>query len=455
MPPSEPDSLWHPQVRSVSLGATALIALFAVEYIAVGTAMPTVARALDGLDLYALAFGATIATSVIGMILGGWWSDHSGPGPVVLTGCAAFAAGLTVAGLAPTMEAFVGGRALQGLGTGLAGVAVYVVIAQRVPDALRPRMFSLLAAAWVVPGLAGPVVAGLVVEHLDWRWVFLGVVPLVVAALLVLRPALGRTSRTHDAPYLRVATIAWAVAAALSVGMLNLGGERIEAREVLVGLPVVALLGVAALRLLPPGTLRLGRGLPSVISSRGTIAASFIVAEAYLPLLLQELHGYSPTQAGAVLAVGSVTWAGGSWWQGRLADHVDRYRLLVAGCLTILAGTMLMIVSVAGDWPGWTLLLIWGATLLGVGVAYPTTSLLTLRLSPPAVVGLNSSSLQVSEALASALALAAGGAAFTALYAGSPQLAFVSVTIASVVCGIGAVLTSARTRPIRPEPLPG
>nr|MDQ3383740.1 MFS transporter [Actinomycetota bacterium] len=141
--------------------------------------------------------------------------------------------------------------------------------------------------------------------------------------------------------------------------------------------------------------------------------------------------------------------------QGRLAEHVDRYRLLVTGCLTILAGTVLMIVSVAGDWPGWTLLLIWGATLLGVGVAYPTTSLLTLRLSPPAVVGLNSSSLQVSEALASALALAAGGAAFTALYAGSPQLAFVSVTIASVVCGIGAVLTSARTRPIRPEPLPG
>src|SRR5690606_37941881 len=72
-------TLLSPEIRPISLGTTALISLFAVEYIAVGTAMPTVARALDGLGLYALAFGATIAASVIGMILGGWWSDNSGP----------------------------------------------------------------------------------------------------------------------------------------------------------------------------------------------------------------------------------------------------------------------------------------------------------------------------------------------------------------------------------------
>lgn len=444
---AEPTSLWDPAVRSVSVGATALIALFAVEYIAVGTAMPTVARALDGLGLYALAFAATIAAGVIGMIVGGWWSDHSGPGVVVLAGCGAFSAGLTVAGLAPTMEVFVAGRGLQGLGTGMASVAVYVVIAQGLPDRLRPRVFSLLAAAWVVPGLVGPVLTGLAVEHLHWRAVFLGVVPLVLLAVLVLRPALLRTAPTDDAAYLRASTLAWAVVAAAAVAVLNLGGERIEPGEVLVGAPVAMLLLVAAVKLLPAGTLRLGRGLPSVVSARGAIGASFIASEAYLPLLLQELHDYSPAEAGAVLAVGSVTWAAGSWWQGRLKEHVDRYRLLLLGSATILVGLAVLLVSVAAGWWGWTILVIWGFTLLGVGLAYPTTSLLTLRLSPPGSVGQNSSALQVSEALASAFILAAAGTVFGVLDGPAAPVAFVAVVAASVVAGLGAVVTSARSRP--------
>lgn len=445
----EPTSVWDPVIRPVTIGATGLIALFAVEYIAVGTAMPTVARALDGLGLYSLAFAATIAASVIGMILGGWWSDHSGPGVVVLAGCAGFAGGLGVAGLAPTMEVFVAGRGLQGLGTGMASVAVYVVIAQGVPDRLRPMVFSLLAAAWVVPGLVGPVLAGLAVELLHWRVVFLGVVPLVVLAVLVLRPALARTSPSQDAPFLRGSTIVWGVVAAVTVAVLNISGGTVGRTELLVGALVAVLLVVAAQRLLPAGTLRLGRGLPSVITARGALGASFIAAEAYLPLLLQELYGFAPAAAGAVLAVGSVTWAGGSYFQGRLKEHVDRYRLMLLGTLVVLGGLLVLLLAVATGWPGWTLLVIWGLTLLGVGLAYPTTSLLTLRLSPPDRVGQNSSALQVAEALASAAILAGAGAVFGVLHGAQPLTAFVAVVGASVLAGLGAVVAATRSRPAR------
>lgn len=440
-------SLLDPAHRPVSLGTTALISLFAVEYIAVGTAMPTVARALDGLGLYALAFSATIAASVIGMILGGWWSDKSGPRAVLVVGATVFAGGLLGAGLSTSMELFVAARALQGLGSGMAIVAIYVVIAQGIPDLLRPRMFSLLAAAWVVPGLVGPVLTGFLVDQVGWRWVFLGVIPLVVVSMAVLLPALGRTEPSEDAPYLGVSTILWAVLAAVSVGVLNLGGEHISVQDVLIGLPFAVALGVAAWRLLPPGTLTLGRGLPSVIAARGAIGASFMAAEAYLPLMLQDLHGYSPTEAGLALAVGAVTWAGGSWLQGRLRDTVDRVRVMVVGCTIITVGTGLLVAAIVTDWPGWTVLVIWGITQTGVGVAYPTTSLQTMRLSAPQVLGRNSSSLQVSEALASAVVLGAVGAVFTALYAASMQSAFAAVAVASVAAALAAVATSARSRP--------
>lgn len=70
-----------------------------------------------------------------------------------------------------------------------------------------------------------------------------------------------------------------------------------------------------------------------------------------------------------------------------------------------------------------------------------------MRLSPPEVLGRNSSSLQVSEALASAAVLSAVGAVFTALYAGSAQAAFVAVALAAVLAGAAAVATAARARP--------
>ncbi|GAA4885330.1 MFS transporter [Serinicoccus chungangensis] len=449
----EPRSVFSPGVRSASVGATVLIAIFALEYIAVGAAMPTVAAALDGYHLYNMAFGATVAASVVGMILSGWWSDRSGPRPVVLGGGAAFVAGLLVAGLATSMEVFVVGRGLQGLGSGLASVALYVVIAQRVPDALRPPVFSLLAAAWVLPGLAGPLLTGVVVEHLSWRWVFLGVAPAFLVALVVLRPALRATRPSSEAGHLRPGIIGWAVLAAVGVGLLNLAGERIQPWEYALGAVLLVLLAVASHHLLPRGALVLARGLPSVVGVRAALGASFVAAEAYLPLMLRDEHGYSPAQAGGVLAAASVTWALGSWFQGRAAPETDRYRLMLAGVVGYALVMAVLGVGVWGSWPGWVVIALYGVATFGVGVAYPNTSVLTLRLSSEPEVGRNSSALQVGEALASALALAATGVVFGLTYGTAPHAAFVGTLVVSVAVGLLSVLSASRARPARTAPV--
>src|SRR5690606_10317367 len=108
---------------------------------------------------------------------------------------------------------------------------------------------------------------------------------------------------------------------------------RVDGVERVVGPLVLVLVAVASWQLLPPGTLRFARGLPSVIGVRAAMGGSFLAAEAYLPLMLRDEHGYSPAQAGAVLAVASVAWALGSWVQGRLGEGVDRYRVMALGVL--------------------------------------------------------------------------------------------------------------------------
>ena len=89
----------------------------------------------------------------------------------------------------------------------------------------------------------------------------------------------------------------------------------------------------------------------------------------------------------------------------------------------------------------------YGVATLGVGVAYPTTSLLTMRLSPEAQIGRNSSSLQVGEALTGAFALAISGVVFGIFYSSAAQTAFVGTMVVSLLVGLLAVLSALRVRP--------
>lgn len=189
---SAENQLFAPGRRAACVGAIALISMLAFEAIAVATAMPAVAGALNGLPLYALAFGATLATSVLGMTAAGQLCDKRGPYRASLLGLAAFLLGLLLAGFAPAMPVLVLGRALQGLGSGVLGVALYVGVGQVVPAPLHPKLFAMFAGAWVLPGLLGPAIASGLVVWLGWRSVFLAVAAVVPVASMLILPALRR-----------------------------------------------------------------------------------------------------------------------------------------------------------------------------------------------------------------------------------------------------------------------
>ena len=189
--PPEP-RLFDRDRAAASVGAVALISMFAFEALATAAVMPAVATALDGLGSYALSFGGPMALSVLGMVLAGQSADRHGALRATAAGLLLFAAGLLVAGLAPGMGWLVLGRMLQGLGGGMLGVTLYVGMGQVVPAALHPRLFSLFATAWVLPGLVGPSLAAALVGWLGWRSVFLVVAAAVPVAAALLLPAYAR-----------------------------------------------------------------------------------------------------------------------------------------------------------------------------------------------------------------------------------------------------------------------
>ena len=141
--------------------------------------MPTVARDLGGLHLYGWVFSAFLLGSMVGIVVAGREADRSGPARPYVTGLLLFAAGLLVGGLAPSMPVLVVGRTLQGFGAGAVPAVAYVAIGRSLPEVLRARMMAMMSTAWVVPGLVGPIVAAVVTHLFGWRWVFIGLVPLV------------------------------------------------------------------------------------------------------------------------------------------------------------------------------------------------------------------------------------------------------------------------------------
>ncbi|GGQ30646.1 MFS transporter [Streptomyces roseolilacinus] len=410
--------------RALSIGIVSVVLLIAFEATAVGTAMPVAARELDGVPLYAFAFSAYFTTSLFGMVLAGQWADRSGPLGALAAGIGAFGAGLVVSGTAGAMWPFVLGRAVQGFGGGLVIVALYVVVSRAYEERLRPAIMAAFAASWVIPSIVGPLAAGTVTERLGWRWVFLGIPALVVFPLVLALPAIRRRAAGPADPGAPVAAfdarrLRLALGISVGAGLLQYAGQELRWLSVVPAAAGAALLVPAVLGLLPRGTYRAARGLPSVVLLRGVAAGAFISAESFVPLMLVTERGLSPTLAGLSLAVGGATWALGSFVQSRPRVEPYRERLMVLGMLLVAAAIAAVPSVLFPAVPVWIVGVAWGFGCLGMGMVIASTSVLLLKLSAPEEAGTNSAALQISDGLANVLLLAAGGAAFAALGGGS------------------------------------
>ena len=440
--------------RALALGVVGVVLAVAFEAIAVATAMPVAARDLDGLRYYGLAFSVFLTASLLGMVISGAVSDRRGPVVPFLSAAVVFGTGLALAGAAPSMWVLVLARAVQGFGGGLFIVALYVIVARAFPEALRPRVFSAMSSGWILPALVGPLVAGFLADEVSWRWVFLGVLPLLVGATLLILPRLRHldgpieSDDTTSAPRSRLLP---ALSAAVGVGLLQYAGQVLA----WVSVPLLAVAAVLLVpsvpRLLPAGALRLARGLPTVVTLRGVFAGAFFGAEVFIPLMLIEERGLATTWAGASLTGGALTWALGAWFQGRPALGVSRARLIRVGFLLVVVGIALVGLATREGVPPVAAALGWVFAGLGMGLGLTSLSVLVLELSPPHEQGANSAALQVSDALGSILCIGVGGAIFAGLHERDGQNAAVFLLIYLLMALIALVGAAAAPR-VRANP---
>jgi MFS family permease len=412
------------------------------------TVMPVVARDLGGLRLYGWVFSAFMLGSVVGIVAAGREADRRGPAVPFVAGVVLFGSGLAVAGLAPSMDVLVAGRVLQGLGAGAVPSVAYVTIGRSLPDTLRARMMAVLSTAWVAPGLVGPAISAEVARLFGWRWVFLGLLPVVAVAGSIAVPALirlGPPAAAHAREHRLTDGLLTAAGATMLLAGLSLAAGS---GAILPGLALIAGGGVAGLpalrRLVPAGTLTGRPGLPATIASRGLLTFAFFGADAYVTLALTAVRHRSPVFAGIAVTGTTVAWTAGAWVQARLSSAWEGRRLVRAGLLIILAAIAGMVLVLQPAVPVVVGLAAWTVAGLGMGLAYAPLSLMMLRNALPGQEGQASASLNLADVLGTAIGIGVGGAAVAAAAGGDLRPGITAAFAAAAAVGLVALAFTGR-----------
>ncbi|QLH22744.1 MFS transporter [Streptomyces sp. Rer75] len=454
-------SVFQTPYTAMTWGIVLSVGLVAFESMGVATVLPKIAGALGGLDAYGWGFSALMLANLIGTVAAGRSADRRGPARPLGIGLAVFAAGCALAGAAPNWPVFLAGRFVQGLGVGAVMALAYTVIGLHYPEHLRARMFALVSGAWTVPSLAGPAVAGLIAEHVHWRGVFILLLPLIALAWAMAVPPLARRGHPNP-PAADAASDAWwrgpvarGILVAAGTAVL-LGGLQFTNLALL--LPLALLGSVAAVlglrTVLPTGTLRGRRGVPTGVLIRFLLCGAYFGSEAFLPLGLTELRGLSTTEAGLGLSAGAIAWVLGAAWQGRADDRWSgRSRALpiAIGCAILAAGVAVIAAGILIDSvPALVAVVGWAVGGVGMGIAFNAATTDAMEQAPADRHGEASGAMQLAQTLATAVLTGLGGAAIALAHAHDAATA-TALTATFALTTTLAVLGVATAHRIRPR----
>ncbi|MFE2728119.1 DHA2 family efflux MFS transporter permease subunit [Kitasatospora sp. NPDC059327] len=340
-------NLWVP------IGALLLAMLLAaLDQTIVSTALPTIVSDLGGLEHLSWVVTAYMLASTAATPLWGKLGDMYGRKRFFQASIVIFLVGSVLCGIAQNMGELIAFRALQGLGGGGLMVLSQAIVGDLVSPRDRGKYQGLFGAVFGVTSVLGPLLGGLFVDNLSWRWVFYINLPIGVVALVVIAAVLhgSEVKRRHRIDYLGTVLIA-SVATCL-VLMTSLGGTtwgwsswQIVGLGVLGLVLLVAFVQVERTAAEPVLPLRLFRSrtfsLVAVISF--VVGFAMFGALTYLPTFLQVVMQVSPTMSGIhmlPMVLGMLLTSIGS---GQIVARTGHYRAFpIAGTAVTTVGLLLL-----------------------------------------------------------------------------------------------------------------
>jgi len=362
-------TIWTFAITSVALFMTTL------DNLVVTTALPVIHRdlnaSLSGLEWTVNAYTLTFA---VFLVTGAALGDRFGRRRMLVVGLAIFTAGSAAAALAPSIEALIAARAVQGFGGAIVLPLTLTILSAAVPAEKR----GLALGAWGgISGLAvaiGPLVGGAVVQGISWQWIFWLNVPIGLALIPLARLRLQESRGPNDSLDLPGVGLA-------SVGLLGIVWGLVRGNQVGWGSPEIVFALVAGTVVLalfvlwelhtkePMLPLRFFRNrtftaanVASLLMFFGMFGSIFLLAQFF-----QTVQGYSPLQAGLRILPWTAMPIFVAPIAGALSDRIGGRPLMVTG-LGLQAAGLAWIAAVSTPTVAYSALVV-PFILSGVGMA--------------------------------------------------------------------------------------
>jgi len=376
-----------PERRRATTAVLLALVVAAFETTVVTTAMPTLTAELQGRALYAWVFTGFLLASTLGVLLGGRFSDRLGRRGTFVWGMGLFLLGSVLCGFSTSVPMLVGFRVLQGLGAGAVQPTTLTISSDLYTLEERATIQSVFTGAWGLASVIGPVVGGLLTEHLGWRSVFWVNVPVGLLAVVLLRRSYRDPPRVEERSF----ELGGPALGALSMALLLLVLEpaALPAPASLAVLLAAAAAAWAFVRqqrlsadpLVPPAVLR-DRTVRSGLVGGLVAGGVLYTLSAYVPLWMLSHGGHTAVGAGVALVPLLAGWAVGSSFGVKLLLRGGLRASAGLGFLVAGTGAALFgLARVHGAADGWLYL---SLALLGLGLG-PAAS--TCIIAPQARVG--------------------------------------------------------------------
>jgi EmrB/QacA subfamily drug resistance transporter len=340
------------RVVIVFIGLQLAMVMSSLDSTIVATALPTITKDIGGFSLVTWVATVYLLAQVVTMPLYGKLGDQLGRKRILLTAIVLFIIGSMACGLAQTMHELLIARFVQGLGSGGLGVVSMAVTADIIPAKQLGRWMGYQGVAFAVASLLGPLVGGLFVDYLSWRWAFYINLPIGLSALAIIGTQLHVPYRRqmHSLDWVGALLIMITLSSftvLVSTGGTDFGWTSVEAVVFL--LVILAAGGSFVLweRRVPEPVLPLRLFADPVI--RGNVGINLcsglllFCGIYFVPLYLQEVHGISPTVSGLVLVPVMFGAAFGTMFSGRRVELGGRIKPWpITGSVFAIAGMILL-----------------------------------------------------------------------------------------------------------------
>lgn len=343
----------HKEIVEVLIGLLSALFVAVVSTTIVSTALPTIIADLQGTQTqYTWVVTASLLAMTVTSPIWAKFSDLYNKKMLVQIAIGVFVVGSLAAGAVQNVPELLAARAVQGLGMGGLIALTQSIIASLIPPRQRGRYSGYMAGVMAVATVSGPLLGGLIVDTLGWRWCFWVAVPFAVLGLVVLQKFLHVPTIRREVRIDYLGALFITAAAALPLVWVSFAGTSFAwwsaaTAYFLVGTLLAVIAAVVVERrhsdpLVPPHIIAGRMTMLSIVGSLAVGVAQF-GASVFLSQYFQVARGHTPTEAGLLmlpLIVGNLIGATGS---GQYITRTGRWKgIMLAGGALLSAGLLLM-----------------------------------------------------------------------------------------------------------------